>query len=575
MSLGLGLTTGLGARSVVGFVPPPITAINANGWQATIVDPSGFSGPISFGASRGGFDSTGAATTYSESLKLASRIFNAWTTETNYDQATFDPDQGAFSDFAYKTDSIPVINTSGLPDSPKPVVQCLTIDRTRCGDTLVVEIAAKHRDGIACVELRASDGTTTVSSKSATRVISPNSTDLLPVECYRFELDVSTLANPANLDVNYKVWPRLGGAASVFDSADIAGTTANRRLASVRKFRRDTSARLKVAVVDADAGGGSTTPYIGTDEALAVASPATTIIAALNRYLVAVGGDLGGLEIVLMGKAIHTTNAPSTAPGGTPVEEVTIRPATGVSRADAIVEWGSASGAIRAPFLTFENVTIERVGTSANFAFANGAEVRFKNCIFNNQGRTAGLSTVSTTGCYFEGCTITGLATNALAAGSAHEVRMIRGSSLVSATAGTAYSVELFNVHGSRLTDAQGSNTAARNQSGRMMTNSIFLNLTSANPIPMNNGGDVVGAWFENLVCEYTSATSNPTLLISSDAQSINTTHVAVVHCTFAGFYNWGRANLFYNETANVLRTHLQHRDWGNIYVSLNTKHDF
>ena len=570
------LSLGLGAILASGSSPiPPITAISSTSWIATIDDPGAFIGPISFMASRGGFDSTGSATTYTETLKLTSRVFNAYTDEAGYGDATLSTDNGALSDFVYPTDTISGLTLTGLLDSPVPVVQWLTVDRSRCGNTLTVEITANHRDGIACTELRASDGTTTVSAKSATRVISTNPTDLLPVECYRFELDVSTLANPATLDVNVKVWPRLGGTDSIFDSADIADTTANRRLASVRKFRRDTSARLCVAVVDSVAGGGSTTPYIGTDEALAVASPATTISAALSRYLVAIGNDLGGLRVLLMGKAVHGVNAPTTTPTGTPVEEITIEPAPGVSRADAIVEWGSANVTIRAPYVRFKGVTIDRVGTVGNFAFVAGGHAVFEDCIFNNQDRNAGLSTVAGTGTYFTGCTITGAAVNTFAAGTNHEIRMIRGCSVVSATAGTSYNVEMFNVHGSQLTDANSSNAAARNASGQTVTNSIFLNMKGASPLWVNAGGDVTGGYFANLVCEYTSSTSNPLLRFSGDGDSNNTNHVVIVHCTFAGFHNWGRANLLYNETANVFRTHTLHRDWGNIYVSLNTKHDF
>lgn len=571
--IGLGLTLGLGRTGGPSYPPADtiLSALNANGWQATILDPSGFSGPIKFGSERGGFDSNGNATTYKEPVALTARIFNAWNGETAYNQATLNPTQGALSDFVYKSDTLSVLNTASLPDSPKPIIQWLTVDRCRVTDTLTVEYRVNHRDGVACTELRATDGSTTVSAKSATQVISPRSTDVNPVSCYRVTLDISGLADPATIEVNIKAWPRLGGASSVADTADLAATNANRRLASPRFFRRSTAARPIVAVVDASSGGGSATPYVGTDEAAALASPATNLSTALSRALVVLG-DLGGLRVLLQGRAVNSANAPTTLPAITPIEEITIEPAPGVPQSAAIVEWGAANVGFRVPFVRHKGTTFNRVGGLGAIAPSATGHVVFENFTFNNSGVTSSLSTLTGSGSYFDGGTITGMSGAAFGAQSSHEIRMMRGVTGTPQTAGTAYQLEMFNVHGSRFTDVTGNNAAARNQSGRTMSSSEFYGDAR---LEINGGGDVVGSWFENIVSEFTSSTSNTGLAVSHDTQTINTTHVGIVHCTFAGYYNWGRNNLFYNDTASLFRTHTLHRDWGNIYVSLNTKHDF
>lgn len=570
---------GLGARQTVGIELPqpiPVSAVSSVGWIATLANPSSFAGPISFPASRGGFDSNGDPTTHNESLKVTSRIFNAWNGETDYSQATLTADQAALSDFVYKTDTISSLSLSGLADSPKPVCQWLTVDRCLVDDTITVEIFARHRDGIACVEVRATDGSTTVSAKSSTPVVSPRTTDLGAVVCHRITLDISTLANPADITVNAKAWPRIGGAASVADSADLTTSNADRRLFSPRIFRRDTAlaaAPIYVAVVDSVAGGGSTTPYVGPDKAAAEASPASSFQAAFNRAN-AVLSDMGGLRVLLMGKAIPSGNAPVTFPTTAPTHEVIIEPATGVSKAAAIVEWGAATAGFRVPFVRFRGVTINRVGTAGNFTGSAGYHTVYDDVIFNNQGRNAALSSTASTGTYWDGAIITGAMASMLAA-SNHEQRMVRGVDLTPQTPGAISNVELFNTHGSVLETVNSSNAIVRNQSGRTQSATFYKKITGSVPIQMNTGGDVVGAWFEQNVFEFNSATSAVSLAISSDGQSINTDHVGIVHNTFAGFFNWGRVNFFYNETDNVLRTHTRHRDWGNLYVSLNTKHDF
>lgn len=41
-------------------------------------------------------------------------------------------------------------------------------------------------------------------------------------------------------------------------------------------------------------------------------------------------------------------------------------PATGVSKAAAIVEWGAAAAGFRVPFIRYRGITFNRVGTAAD-----------------------------------------------------------------------------------------------------------------------------------------------------------------------------------------------------------------
>jgi hypothetical protein len=83
----------------------------------------------------------------------------------------------------------------------------------------------------------------------------------------------------------------------------------------------------------------------------------------------------------------------------------------------------------------------------------------------------------------------------------------------------------------------------------------------------------VSGAAIVQNIVEYTSATLNPSTRLSADSAAGDTTHVIMHHNTFAGFFNGGRGNLFYDDGATARTNELMSMR-GNIHVQINTKGD-
>ena len=201
-----------------GGAPPPLSAVAADGWQATVATPTDLSlAPVML--ARQGFDATGAATSYAESVRLGKRVRQPYP-----NQATLTANAVALTDYVYSTDTIVGVANNSTEISPKPVANWSLVGRKVVGNALTLELVAFHRNGragkpVACVEFRASDGTTTVTAKVSTLVVSPEAGDRAAVLVYRATLDITALADGALITANAKVLPWIGGAASVLDSA--------------------------------------------------------------------------------------------------------------------------------------------------------------------------------------------------------------------------------------------------------------------------------------------------------------------------------------------------------------------
>jgi len=124
--------------------PPPapdavISAVAADGWQATWASGTP-SVPATVDVTREGYDGTGTATTFTETLTLGTRV-----REPYPDQATLTADTVALADYIYSGDVIAGVTNNSTVVSPKPVANWATLDRKIIGDTLTAEVVVAER----------------------------------------------------------------------------------------------------------------------------------------------------------------------------------------------------------------------------------------------------------------------------------------------------------------------------------------------------------------------------------------------------------------------------------------------
>lgn len=553
-----------------GGVVLPITSINANGWSAVYPSPPTFdpSGdPETFNASRPGYSTAAATTTYTESMTFTRRLRQVYPNE-----GSLTTDQVVINDYLYSTDTISGVTNNSTETSPKPIANWVTLDRTVVGDTLTAEVVCFHRNArtaeqVPCVEFRVSDGTTTLNQVVSESVVSGRTNDRNSVIVYRCSIDVSSLINPATLTLNAKVYPWIGESGSVLDSADQSA----RREFSPRTFRRDTTLAASPVYVYVSTTGDDVNGVVSTTAATAKATPCATIGGAINR-LVAVNGSVDGCEIRMMSgthalnsTGISTTRAQShshltiTRDPDEILSAVTLQYG-GVAFRPRL---GSAGG-----WVTIRDITISRTSTTQpQGETASNLEIRLQDLPFDNGSVNSALIG-SAVDVLLLGLSFTNLANSVLSPGT-REIRLIRGC-----TGTSTSNVEGWLVIGNSMTLGSSLSYGSRTASQSIVAYNTFTATNASNGF-MNvaAAADVTGVAIVQNVVEYTSATSGPSIRVSADSATGNTSHVVLHHNTFAGFFNNGRGNLFYDDGATA-RTNKLMSCKGNIHVALNTKSD-
>jgi len=210
-------TGGVGGPSL------PITSVNANGWSVVYPSPptefAPDSSPIFFTVQRQGYNTSGGATSLSQSMIFTKRLREVWPND-----AILTADQAAITDYVYSSDTISGVTNNSVEISPKPIWQWGVLGRRVIGNSLYLELTAFHyemrsREQVAAVEFTATDGVTTVTQVVSTSTISQQGWDQKPVICYATTLDLSTLNN-GDITVNARVFPWVGTSPSIANSAD-------------------------------------------------------------------------------------------------------------------------------------------------------------------------------------------------------------------------------------------------------------------------------------------------------------------------------------------------------------------
>lgn len=571
--------TGIGRRHRLGtpapagpISDPSITSARADSWSVAYIapptmDPVG--SPRYLALSRAGYNSAGAAANHAEALILTRRVRQPYPA-----QASLDTSRVALSDYVYATDTIiGGASNAAAEVSPKPVANWALPDHRVVGDSLRLELVAAHRNArsrsqVACVEFRATDGVTTVTQIVSAPSVLGRAGDLNAVVGYACDLDITPLsAGPVT--ANARVFPWIGGAASVLNSADQS---------AVREFRPQiflknvTRAANPIFVYVNATTGNDTTGAVSTTAATAEAAPCATMAGAVNRA-VAVNGSLDGVEIRFMAGTHVLSTTAITATRAQTTGECTFTRDPNATRAGVVLQFGTTAMRVRfgaaGGWLRIRGVTLDRTGTST---FSGEASSRLRviveDFVFANNAQNATVfanSDVAWLGGSFAGLT----GNSILGPASAGDHLLMRGVS-GDLNGGT---LQLWNIMGCNF-ERPGSVTAGtKSASGAILAFSKIKGPTGTIGIGLAQTSDVNGCAILQNLFEWTSAAAGHFLAISNDGTSGNSSHIVVHHNTFAGFWTHGRANLIYDEGPTA-RANKLHSFVGNIHVGINTKGD-
>ncbi|WP_374578287.1 hypothetical protein, partial [Phenylobacterium sp.] len=597
LGLGLGLTmiappppSGGGDSDIAA----PFDAVNGptggpsagpyEGWSVTSSAP--IADDFAFTVARQGFSGTGGAMSYSDTFRVTRQVRRPYP-----NQASLEPATWALSDYLYSTDTPAgsAVNNSTLA-SPKPIANWVTPHRSVVGNAIggtvvPVEIVAAHRNArggreVAAVVFSVTDGVNTVTASpvSAT-VISGRAGDRAPVIVYRMpETDISAL-NAGLLTIRCKVYPWIGGATSVRDSAD--GTAVNGRDFGPRYFYKNTSlaGAPYYAYVKA---GGSAGGVFSTNPSTAEATPFDSLanmFTALNSgaagradgVIVRLGAD-GGTPWPLVGAA-SARNQDCAA--------ITITRDPAVARANARMSFGAVSARLRlmtgldSPLTTgcirFADLAIVRTGTgSIQGEATNQLEIQFDDVALDNGGHNA--TWLSQSHDYVYGMAVSGMNVSSPLNAGTFEHRCLRG---VSWTSSATSSLERFLVMGCDIAGPINLSAGTRSDSGGMVAFSRFSDpMSSTVFLQLAQASDVDGFAILQNVMEYTAGgTVSALLRVSGDAATGNSKHVVIHANTSIGAFEAGRWNVFYDEgptpRSNALMSVI-----GNLAPAIYTKSD-
>jgi hypothetical protein len=548
-----------------------IYSVDSTGWQADMVTPSDLAFS-SVSLTRQGFDNTGTATTYDETVTTTKRVRQAYP-----DQASLTTSTVALSDYIYSTDTIGGgAANSSAETSPKPVAQWAMYDRTIVGNSLTLQIVAFHRNGraglpVACVEFTATDGTNTVTSKVTAPTVLGGPGDQYPVVGYSSTLDITSLS-AGTITANCKVYPWIGSTAS----GSVQDSSANTDLwdFSPRTFKKDTTLAATPYIVYVATGGNDTTGAVSQSDATAAASPCLTLAGAINRAATVLGtgaGALDGLRVRLTAGAWSFASSPTARTTNT---EIVIEPATGQTKATVTVNFGAGAFHANTTYVRYRDVALVRGGVNPLHNKGSGGYV-VDDCTLDNAGNSAALG-AGAGGCLasFVNTVMTNMVgtTNPSAT---HIVRMMRGCQFTANGTLTNVIVEQRSILGCKFKGVINGNAVGRAINNVVVAYNYFQGGNSgAGMTDFSTPATTANVAIVQNIFEYTSSASAISVGLSADGKDANTSHYIYWHNTNAGFDVYGRNNNFYNETVGTARTHKLGSMIGNIYVQLNTKHD-
>jgi len=532
---------------------------------------------------RAGYDQTGAATTRTETVYLTKRVRQAYS-----NQASFTENNVALSAPIFSADTVAGATNNSTLVGPKPIVNWSMVSRRTVGNSLDWELVAYHAgarpDGsgvgrqVACVKVRANDGTTQTAWQTATTTaISTHCEDLQPLEVYAGTLDITALATGA-VWLEAEVYPWIG---TVLKSEDNQTAGLGPRYFTRRYFRKDVSKVTTPAYVYVASTGNDTTGVCSTTAATAAASPCLTVNGAIVKANTTLGNTRGCLDNLRI--RIVDTVAASAASFNAYKQDIgaiIVERAPGTARASAIV---SMTGAFR-PYLTDHSVGTEgaiifndvslSLGVSGQFQgeAANNLFVQFWNCNFADASQFGGQRGNSHLA-YFG--TVFSAIDSALGQSANGEIRMMRGVQVDL----NGKAPEGWVTLACKFTRAQNVAMADASKDGHIWASNLYLNPLGGSG-PLRFVGSVAGgnlglvAMVQNVI-ELLTTTDTVAIALSHDSANGNVALGSVViHNTATGQHNNGRVNAFYDDTTGQARSHGLTCFKGNLTPGNNIKGD-
>lgn len=589
MSMGMGMTLALLASTSVAAIDAPFVSVNGTGaYDGGFVEYAAtptITEDVPFTVVRQGFDATGAAHTYMDTLYVPKTTSLGGAVRQPYpNHALQMPTKAALSDYIYSTDtpSGSVTNNSTLT-SPKPVAGWergarRLIGNTVGGDVFPIEISAFHRNArlgreVACVIVRFSDGVNpdVTGTISATEV-STFAGDKKALTVFKLgEVDLSSL-DDGMITMNAKVYPWIGDASSVLDSAD---QTAQREF-SPRYFHKNPTKFATPDVMYVNSTTGNDTTAAVNNGAL----PAATIMGAINRMRVT-GYSTATTQIVIKNDATHpfTGSASGASTGYAAGLLVTRDPAT-TTLAGCIVQFGtnaipnleaSLPSPITEASIVFKDVSLARTST---LYFVRGStlhiECQIELCPVDNNN--SGTTWVNVSDYCLYGVEISNPGGGGFNQNTTGQHRIWRGVSMTP-NGGT---IEVYHhtacdiVVGTALTTTGYGTT----QDGLIMYCNAYRKINHTTGWFTISTEITKGfSYSQNLIEYIKGGTVIHSLGISHDGATNNTTHAILHNNTVVGAYEAGRWNVFYDEGATA-RTNKLQSVIGNIIVAFYIKGD-
>lgn len=556
----------------------PFTSLAADGWQATKTSPTDLSlDPVD--VIRAGYDATGTATQYIDTLALTKRVRQA-----HPNQASFTADKVALSDYVYAADAFVGATNNSTLVSPKPIATWGMMDRTLVGNSIAWEIIPFHRDArqgrqVACVRVRATDGTNTTAWQTVSTVTVSSSCETpFQPEVFAGTLDIAGLNNDSLITLQGEVYPWFGTSASV-----LASNTETEFRFSNRFFYKNTTLVSAPNIICVASTGNDATGVVSTVEATAAATPCLTILGAVQRASAVLGtataNALSGLEIrVLDGVNVGTIGFVFVNQDAAAIK---VTRATTASRATANITMNggfgpypagnSQSTQVSESAFIFEDVTITRTGDFEFFGSGGRKlHLQFRNVDFNWSSVGASSGMMSNTH-----ISIFGMAASNFSGGLSYtpagDKRIMRG---LSGSFNNA-AIEGANLIGSNLAAARVDCPQA--QRGFIIYNNFLPSVPNTSfgitVSTASAGQSMAGAIVQNVVPNITTA-GDPSMGISADSANGNIAHLVCHHNTCAGDEGYGRWNIAYDDTPGTARTHTFISFKGNNGPQLNTKGD-
>lgn len=554
-------------------ITTPVSAIAANGWQATMITPADLSfAPASL--SRQGFNSSGSAITIAETLVTTKRVRLPYP-----NQASLTTADVALSDYVYSTDTLAGATNNSTQISPVPIAEWVTPDRAVVGNSLVIDLVAFHRNGrsgkpVAAVTGTATDGTTTVTALTSTPIILGHAGDKNPVIGYRLTFDVTTLTDQTAITVNGKVYPHIGGSASVLDSSTgVAGDRGFVPMVFLKHTARAANPPYAYvissgtdAVVDANGVAGGLTK-VSTTFATAAANPFASVVSAINALKAATsvtGGFTTGCIIRIGGTIAYDAASFISATyqnGGELIFE-------GVTGSTPVLTFGAANRNSYQPYMRFRNLALNRTGGANAIGSTTTVRLVLENVTMDGGSAATALAATGAH-TWIMGLTITNVGSN-LNFGTGQQLRLARG---IAATGN--FNIENWLTLGCNFTGNPVAVTVtARPPSGGAFAFNKVLSITGSGITFALGTVDIGGFAFVQNVLERSDTTNQTGMRASADADTSNITHLVDWNNSIAGFGLYGRSNILYDETAGTARNHKLQSFRGNIHAQLNHKSD-